>query len=216
MFDTGNNNRFYCKSFTMEVSILENKTMEKIFFSSFRLFLENGYEATNIRDICKDVGIKASTLYFYYKSKEDLFFIIYDGISMDYLNYFKGIETSISEISVEEKLFSLLKQKIKYFALDISKQKLILRYHLFPPKDLASKLREKYTYYTNEENKIISKIILNCKDNNLFLNENINDNLIEYKRLENYLIYEMTVFGIKINDREFSKLWDVFWNNATK
>ena len=40
----------------MEVSILENSTRDKIFYTSFRLFLENGYEATNIRDICKEAG----------------------------------------------------------------------------------------------------------------------------------------------------------------
>ena len=192
---------------------METKTRDKIRYSSFKLFLENGYEATNIRDICKDVGIKASTLYFYYKSKEDLFLYIYDEISLDYIRYIQDIEEIKKHMSLEKKLFILLKQKIDYYALDISKRKFILRYHLFPPEELASAIRQKYKFYTREENKVILEIIGNCKNKDLFRNKNINDYLIEYKRLENYLVYEMTVSGIKINDESFKNLWEVFWNS---
>ena len=192
---------------------METKTRDKIRYSSFKLFLENGYEATNIRDICKEVGIKASTLYFYYKSKEDLFFYIYDEISLDYIRHIQEIEDIKKHMSVEKKLFTLLKQKIDYYALDISKRKFILRYHLFPPEELASVIRQKYKFYTREENKVILEIIGNCKSKDLFRNKDINDYLIEYKRLESYLVYEMTVSGIKINDVSFKNLWEVFWNS---
>jgi AcrR family transcriptional regulator len=192
---------------------METKTRDKIRYSSFKLFLENGYEATNIRDICKDVGIKASTLYFYYKSKEDLFFYIYDEILLDYIKYIQQIEEIKKHISVEKKLFILLKEKIDYFASDISKRKFILRYHLFPPQELASAIRQKYKFYKCEENKVIFDIIGNCRGKEFFRNQNINDYLIEYKRLENYLIYEMAVSGIKINDKVFKNLWNIFWND---
>ena len=196
------------------VIILENKTRDKIFYSSFKLFLENGYEATNIRDICKDVGIKAPTLYFYHKSKEDLFFYIYDEISLDYIKYIKGIGELKKEHSVEENLFVLLKQKIEYYASDISKRKFILRYHLFPPEEIACAIREKYKFYIGEENKLILDIIDNCKNSDLFKSGNVNDYLIQYKRLENYLVYEMTISGIRVNEGVFIRFWKMFCNNT--
>lgn len=189
---------------------METKTRDKIRYSSFKLFLENGYEATNIRDICKEVGIKASTLYFYYKSKEDLFFYIYDEISLDYIRYIQEIDEVRKYISLEKKLFILLKSKIDYYASDISKRKFILRYHLFPPEELSGSLRRKYKFYAGEEKKVILDIIGNYKSNDLYKNKNINDYLIEYKNLENYLMYEMTVSGVKISDKLFKNLWDVF------
>lgn len=45
-------------------------TKEKIFNAALNLFSENGYTASSIRDICKVVGIKESTVYYYYESKQ--------------------------------------------------------------------------------------------------------------------------------------------------
>lgn len=198
------------------VNILENSTRDRIFYSSFKLFLENGYEATNIRDICKEVGIKASTLYFYYKSKQDLFFYIYDGICLDYIKYIQDIEGLKQDISVKEKLYILLKQKIEYYVLDISKRKFILRYHLFPPEEISNVIREKYKFYNSQENKIILDSISNSQHKNEFTNENIDDYLLQYKKLENHLLYEMIISNIKINDEVVRNLWDMLWINVTK
>lgn len=195
----------------MEVSILENSTRDKIFYTSFRLFLENGYEATNIRDICKEVGVKASTIYFYYKSKQDLFFYIYDYIYKDYIDYMESIETMDKNIPIKEKLYTLLKKKIEYYVLDISKRKFILRCHMFPPEDIASAIREKYKLYIAEENKIILDIMGNPQYNDKFITKNINSYLIKCKKLEDYLLYEMITSNIRINDKVISKLWDIFF-----
>ncbi|AJH00023.1 TetR/AcrR family transcriptional regulator [Clostridium beijerinckii] len=190
---------------------MENSTRDKIFYTSFRLFLENGYEATNIRDICKEVGVKASTIYFYYKSKQDLFFYIYDYIYKDYIDYMESIETMDKNIPIKEKLYTLLKKKIEYYVLDISKRKFILRCHMFPPEDIASAIREKYKLYIAEENKIILDIMGNPQYNDKFITKNINSYLIKCKKLEDYLLYEMITSNIRINDKVISKLWDIFF-----
>ena len=109
------------------VIVLENTTSDRIYYTSFKLFLENGYEATNIRDICNEVGVKASTIYFYYKSKQDLFFYIYDGICSDYIDYLRSIEELDNDISIKEKLYLLLKKKIEYYITDMSRRKFVQR-----------------------------------------------------------------------------------------
>lgn len=189
---------------------MENTTRDKIFYTSFRLFLENGYEATNIRDICKEVGVKASTVYFYYKSKQDLFFYIYDDIYVDYINYIRDIEVLKKDISIKEKLYILLKKKVEYYVSDISKRKFILRCHLFPPEEISNLIREKYKFYTSEENKIILDIMGNPQDENKFINDNIDNYLLKCKTLENHLVYEMITSNVKINDEVLAKLWDIY------
>lgn len=190
---------------------MENATRDKIFYTSFRLFLENGYEATNIRDICNEVGVKASTVYFYYKSKQDLFFYIYDAIYNDYMNYMQSIEEFDQDISIKEKLYILLKKKLEYYVSDISKRKFIFRCYLFPPEEISNAIREKYKYYANEENKIILGIIGNpqCSDN--FINMNIDSYLAKSKKLENYLLYEMITSNIKVSDEAITRLWDIYF-----
>jgi len=191
--------------------VLENTTSDRIFYTSFKLFLENGYEATNIRDICSEVGVKASTIYFYYKSKQDLFFYIYDEICSNYINYLRGMERLNNDISIKEKLYLLLKKKIEYYITDMSKRKFILRCHLFPPEEISNIIREKYKFYANEETKITLDIMGNLQFGNKFTNENIDGYLLKCKKLENHLVYEMMIYNTKISDEAIIKLWDIYF-----
>lgn len=195
--------------------MLENKTREKIYNVAFKLFLENGYEATNIRDICKEIGIKSSTIYFYYKSKQELFFKLYDQTIQDYLDHIRCMTGFGPDILIEEKLYTLLKNKIEYYASDISKRKFILRYHLFPPEEISNLIRDKYKLFTSEENRIILEIIENSQDSNLLSNGIINGFLLEYRRLESYLVYEMILSSTKLSNKELRTMWVLFWNKVT-
>jgi AcrR family transcriptional regulator len=196
------------------VCILEIKTKEKIINIAFKLFLENGYEATNIRDICDEVGIKSSTIYFHYKSKQDLFMYIYDETIRDYIEYITSIDVAKKDMPLEEKLYILLRRKLEYYASDLSKRKFILRYHLFPPEEISNVLRDKYMVFTREENKIILDIIESSWDKNVMNIGNINGYLLEYRRLESYLAYEMITSGIKTSEKDIRKMWDIFWNKT--
>lgn len=48
----------------------KNNTKEKIEQTALSLFSKRGYNAVSIRDICKEVGIKESTIYYYFKNKQ--------------------------------------------------------------------------------------------------------------------------------------------------
>ena len=47
-------------------------TKEKIMDVALHMFSERGYEAVSVRDICGEVGIKESTLYYHFKNKKDI------------------------------------------------------------------------------------------------------------------------------------------------
>lgn len=47
-------------------------TKDKIEKTALSLFSKRGYQAVSIRDICKEVGIKESTIYYYFKNKRDI------------------------------------------------------------------------------------------------------------------------------------------------
>ena len=47
-------------------------TSEKILKTALELFSKRGYTAVSIRDICKEVGIKESTIYYHFKNKQDI------------------------------------------------------------------------------------------------------------------------------------------------
>ena len=45
-------------------------TKEKILDVSLSMFSTSGYEAVSIRDICRTVGIKESSIYYHFKNKQ--------------------------------------------------------------------------------------------------------------------------------------------------
>lgn len=189
-------------------------TNDKIRYVAFKLFLEKGYEATNVRDICKEVGIKASSLYFYYQSKQELFFSIYDEVWNDKIRFLESIEELRQDISPDIKLITLFKKTVEYCSNDLAKQKFLLRYHLFPPQEIIKILREKYKFWTDKESGVVSDIIQECVDKKVLrCSRSTTDYIKDYIKFINFHITEMIISNIKISSNEIYSLWFSFWNS---
>ncbi|MGI5998077.1 MAG: TetR/AcrR family transcriptional regulator [Lutispora sp.] len=192
---------------------MSNKTNDMIRYVAFRLFVEVGYEATNIRDICEEVDIKPSSLYFYYKSKEDLFFSIYDEVWEDKINVLNNVVELKHNISPNMKLYFLYKRLMEYYSENIIKMKFLLRYHLFPPEDVAATIRDKYREWSNKEDRVIEEIIIQCIERNILpYDRDLKDYVHEYKTFERGQLIEMIVSNIRKEDREIDNSWLRFWN----
>ena len=72
-------------------------TKEKIMDVALHMFSERGYEAVSIRDICGEVGIKESTLYYHFKNKKD----ILDSLVSKFKDHIEGLLSHIDEIPEE-------------------------------------------------------------------------------------------------------------------
>ncbi len=190
-----------------------NDTNDRIRYVAFKLFLERGYEATNIRDICKEVNIKASSLYFYYNSKEALFFSIYEELWSEKIKYLSNIEELKQSISSKLKFYDLYINTMKYYTQNIANLKFLFRYHLFPPEEISISIRERFKFWTNEENKIVLAIVNECIGEKILDSSRLPENYLkEYRRFDNSLLTEMIISNIKMNSKELDTLWLKFWN----
>lgn len=70
-------------------------TRDKIMNVALHMFSERGYEAVSIRDICGEVGIKESTLYYHFKNKKD----ILDSLIEKFTSHINGLLSHVDEIS---------------------------------------------------------------------------------------------------------------------
>jgi AcrR family transcriptional regulator len=90
-------------------------TKEIIFEKALILFSENGYTATSIRNICAEVGIKESSFYNHYKSKDQLLDAIFDSFNKALLSNAvtnEQLDLLTTQFSLKEMLLNGLKQYI--------------------------------------------------------------------------------------------------------
>lgn len=74
------------------------KTYDKIMESTYRLFLEKGFHEVSWADISEDAGISPGTLYYYFKTKDELILAVLDNYVLehyyDFLNNAKQVKGS--------------------------------------------------------------------------------------------------------------------------
>lgn len=193
---------------------INKNTEERIKRYAFNAFLEKGYEEAKVREICKEVNIKASSLYYFFPSKLDLFFQIYDDISSENLRYRIELEKAFYYSSPMLKLGELYNGMQRYYSQDIVKQKFLLRYQLFPPEEIACLLREKYYFYSIAEDNIILNLLNQCIEKHL-LNDNKEplEYLHIYKKNEKMQMIEMITYNTKMSNAELDLSWAKIWNN---
>ncbi|MEE5990678.1 MAG: TetR/AcrR family transcriptional regulator [Lachnospiraceae bacterium] len=70
-------------------------TRDKIMDVALNMFSERGYEAVSIRDICGEVGIKESTLYYHFMNKKD----ILDSLVEKFRTHIEDLLSHVDEIT---------------------------------------------------------------------------------------------------------------------
>lgn len=102
------------------------KTRDKIIYQALTLFSIRGYEGISMRDIASAVGIKASSLYNHFKSKEDIFKSIFDEMSKSYMElvgkmqlpYEKTDEIADKYMQLSEEILLVIIKEIFLFFLN--------------------------------------------------------------------------------------------------
>ena len=90
-------------------NIPEGGKKETILSAALEIFLENGYESTSVRSISQKVGCEVGLIYYYFKTKEELF-------DQALLAYYAKTEKEMNEISEQstatvEKFIDYLEKK---------------------------------------------------------------------------------------------------------
>ena len=90
-------------------------TKENIFEKALLLFSQNGYSATSIRNICAEVGIKESSFYNHYTSKNELLEAIFANFNQALLNNAvseEHLDVLTSHMTLREMLHNGLNQYV--------------------------------------------------------------------------------------------------------
>lgn len=81
---------------------MEN-TKERILSVAMELFSQRGFEAVSVRDICKLVGIRESTIYYHFANKQDIMDTLCSGFEMRAGAVARGFEQAIADADILDK-----------------------------------------------------------------------------------------------------------------
>ena len=83
-------------------------TKQRILREALRLFSQKGYDAVSVEQIADAVGIKAPSLYKYYKSKQDIFDAIFEETAKRYGAFTESISVNMTNSAQDLQVFSAI------------------------------------------------------------------------------------------------------------
>jgi AcrR family transcriptional regulator len=89
-------------------------TKDRIFQAALRIFAQHGFEGARMEKIASEVGINKASLYFHFKSKEEIFQELFHDIIKKYRLKMKMIINEAKDLPSKERLTAVYKGYLEY------------------------------------------------------------------------------------------------------
>jgi AcrR family transcriptional regulator len=100
----------------------QQRRRKEIFDASVHLFLDQGFNETSMREIARVVGVGKSTLYDYFKSKDDILISYFEGEIQDITASAQKIISQ--DLTISQKLEQIMQMHLAYL---VDKKNLFLK-----------------------------------------------------------------------------------------
>ncbi|MFR1708719.1 MAG: TetR/AcrR family transcriptional regulator [Clostridium sp.] len=132
-----------------------NKTRKIIFEAAIKVFSSNGYESATMDEVASKAGVAKGTLYYHFKSKEELFyFIVQSGIDLISDEVSKAIEEVDDPI---ERMKVAARLQLKYFYTNKDLFRVIMT-HMWGSKERHEEIRSQMKSLIDLTSKTLSEI----------------------------------------------------------
>ena len=95
----------------------EQATKNRLLVAAVQLFADRGYEASSMRELAAEVGVKAPAIYNHFDSKTQVLSTAVDYALSDFL---ASVLTGLEEFPKQERLFELLRRHARYKTNDVA------------------------------------------------------------------------------------------------
>jgi len=130
-------------------------TRQQILEAAARLFAEKGYEGMTMKEIAREVGIKAPSLYAFFENKEDIFLHISRNVMEDHLQLAQAFSGD-SDLPVRAQFERLLRTIMNYQLREPLHMKIYIRLLLFPPEVFTIDLKAELHRLEQTERELFS------------------------------------------------------------
>ena len=182
---------------------------DKIKEIALKNFNTKGYAGTSIRDISKEVGITPASIYFYFKSKEELYFELLRDVSTKYHLYLEDTLKCSNLKKFEEQLQLLFNTKVEFALNNKDAHMFLMRSIMFGEGDVKERLCVKYKEWNEKLFEILSQTI---DDENNF--ENMKNLMRSFTNFSLSYIMQLNYSCNTFKSIQLSRDWDCYWNGA--
>ena len=130
-------------------------TKEDIIDAATALFAERGYRGMTMKEIAKQVGIKAPSIYAFFKNKEDVFLHIYQGVLNEHLQLAAANASTTHYASVKSQLDAMFRSIMDYQLIESTKMKIFMRFLLFSPDGYGDELKDALVKIEKNEHQLL-------------------------------------------------------------
>ncbi|RJR49169.1 MAG: TetR/AcrR family transcriptional regulator [Desulfobacteraceae bacterium] len=122
------------------------------------LFYKNGYEATSIRQICRNLGMTSAGLYYHFKNKQEMLFEIMNSAIEDAL---VSMRRELGKKSgAEDKIEWIIRAHIMFYCKNKCQTKVLVHERGTLENEYAEIIREKEREYVQVIRKVLMQITL--------------------------------------------------------
>lgn len=93
----------------------DSQTEEKIKAAAKRVFVSKGFSGCTSREIAKEAGTNVALVNYYFRSKNQLFLLIYQTVTEDFL--LSMVDVFSSKISLKEKISQLIDREFEFLSI---------------------------------------------------------------------------------------------------
>lgn len=199
---------------------MRGETRDKIKKAALALFASDGYDATSMDKIATSVGIKKSSIYTFIKSKELLFWEIYEELEGQYLEYMQQLLLDSETMLPAERLFYLFKQYLLFYHGSATEEAASartfwIRAMFFPPAALKDNLLARALQHEQELGEIYIGIIKEGIAQGAIKKENPEEILLSFYSLRQGLYSLLNVFMSDMTKEQkedkIDKVWYNYW-----
>jgi len=180
------------------------------------IFSEKGYEGASLSEIAAGVGIKKPSIYAHYANKEALFLAVVEDMTEAYMNRWQEIRNSTCDQSVEERLYALFVETVRYFGQKPWKVALWVRVWMFPPANFKEQLVQKMKLIHGRLALDVSAIVQCGLDQGVTRSGVADDMAIAYLSLLNGYLMRVICYGDIDYEQQVPIIWQYFWSGIDK
>lgn len=143
---------------------MEGGPIARILASSLRLFANQGYHGTSIRDIANGAGLSVPGIYHHYKSKQDVLMALMVSVMGDLLRQTRGALEDAEGASPSVR-FDALVEALLWFHLKRQAEAFVASSEI---RSLDPANRVHYVALRDEQQRMISQVIQDGRDTGVF------------------------------------------------